>query len=103
MRSDVDNFFSFIWELSTGSTDGTLDRFGRLPVVCKPRVKWESPTLPNNQFSILADKTQLSVSELARLLRVRDDSVLKWCKGKRTAPDGVLRELREYLGTGTNA
>jgi len=54
--------------------------------------------LTNNQFKTLADLTQLSVRGLARVLGVRVDSVIAWLKGRRTAPDGVLRELRDYLG-----
>ena len=58
--------------------------------------------LPYSHFNTLAKQTQVSVRQLARLLCVRVDTINDWRKGRRQAPPGVLRELREFLGVETD-
>ena len=48
-------------------------------------------------FNKLFEQTGLSVRQVAGLLRVRPDTIIHWRKGRRTAPEGVLQELEEWL------
>lgn len=74
-----------------------LDRWRNYPQYARHARMRGMPYLTDNHFSMLAKQTGLSVRGVARLLGVRVDSVLGWIKGRRTAPPGVLAELRAYV------
>ena len=48
-------------------------------------------------YDILLRASGLSQSEAANVHEARLDSVQKWCSGKSTPPDGVLRELAKLI------